>query len=119
MTPYDVRIIRKVDLDGLTVNSTEAGLPGPHRNLIWTVVQDDASGFAVHALWDVANMDVAMEAALEQAPGHYGHDLTTGIFAATDGDIADAKYGTYPELMDVSDVEAALSDPELVRLVVQ
>jgi hypothetical protein len=118
LVPLDVRTYAKQDLDGLTVSSEEFGLPGPLRNLAWVVVSEDASTFTVNFLYDTPDANAAVDAALEYAPGVYGYELVAGAYMVTLGDIADAKVGIYPEELDIASVEAALSDPELVSLVV-
>jgi hypothetical protein len=118
LTPFDVRVFAKQDLDGMTVTSEEAGLPGPLRNLAWVVISEDSSEFTVNYLFDTSLPNLAVDAALAHAPSVYGFDLVAGAYMVTLGDIADAAIGTYPEAVSTVSVEAALSDPELVSLVV-
>jgi len=111
-TVYDIRLTPKTPLDGTTVTSADLELPGPLRTLAWAVVLDDASSIAVHMLIDSHDLNACGEVALRVAPAHLGHPLTTGIWAVTTNDIANAKVGTYPEPALVADTVAELDMPD-------
>lgn len=86
----------RTDLDGTTVFSDEAGLPGAARLLAWSVVRDDNSAFDVHCLWDSHDVDDVFKVALAHAAIELGA-LSSGIVAVTVNDIANAAVRSYPE----------------------
>jgi hypothetical protein len=111
-TVHDVRLFPKTSLDGTTATSADLELPGPLRTLAWAVVLDDAASVGVHMLIDSHDLNACGELALQIAPAHLGHPLTTGIWAVTTNDIANAKVGTYPEPAMVANTVAEIDAPE-------
>ena len=81
-------------LDGGTVLSDEAGLPGPIRPLMWVVVDEATCPDVMHLLIDVDDHSSAAKAAYHWA-GRY-IEFTAGVVAATLGDISDAHVFPYP-----------------------
>ena len=88
------RWVAREPLDGGTVLSDEAGLPGPIRPLMWVVVDEATCPEVMHLLIDVDDYESAANAAYFWAAQYI--DFTAGVVAATLGDIADARVYPYP-----------------------
>jgi len=90
------RWVAREPLDGGTVLSDEAGLPGPIRPLMWVVVDEATCPEVMHLLIDVDDHGFAARAAYHWA-GRY-IEFTAGVVATTLGDIADAEIFPYPNV---------------------